>query len=212
MEEIIAQSDMHSDNQKAFGLPSRLIAKVFLFRLVYGGSAYSYAVDPAFKEVGFSERQWQKVIDAFYEKYKGWAAWHRRIMQEVTTTGRLVMPTGRVYKYERNSRGDWPRTTILNYPVQGLGADLLSLARVRLFSLWRERGLVGNLISTVHDSIVADVPSTEVDLGVRLIEQSVHEIPQNFEKVFGVKYNLPIFCETEVGMDYKNMEPYVCIS
>lgn len=32
MNEIINGLDAHSDNQKVFGLPSRLIAKVFLFR------------------------------------------------------------------------------------------------------------------------------------------------------------------------------------
>ena len=32
MEEIWSGMDQHSDNQKTFGLPSRLIAKVFVFR------------------------------------------------------------------------------------------------------------------------------------------------------------------------------------
>ena len=35
IEEIWSGFDLHTDNQKAFGLPSRLIAKVFLFRIKY---------------------------------------------------------------------------------------------------------------------------------------------------------------------------------
>ena len=48
IKEILGQIDQHKDNQKRFGLPSRLIAKTFVFRLIYGGGAYSYANDPNF--------------------------------------------------------------------------------------------------------------------------------------------------------------------
>ncbi len=70
-EEIWNNVDQHTDNQTRFGLPSRLIAKTFVFRLIYGGSAYSYANDPNFAEVSKSEKFWQGVIDEFYNKYKG---------------------------------------------------------------------------------------------------------------------------------------------
>jgi len=74
LKEIWDSVDQHSDNQKRFGLPSRLIAKTFVFRLIYGGSAYSYANDPNFKDIG-NERFWQGVIDQFYDKYKGLRDW-----------------------------------------------------------------------------------------------------------------------------------------
>jgi len=32
IQEILDGGDLHSDNQQKFGLPSRLIAKIFLFR------------------------------------------------------------------------------------------------------------------------------------------------------------------------------------
>lgn len=56
MKELIEGLDVHGSNQEAFGLPSRLIAKVFVFRLIYGGSAYSYAHDPDFMGVTVSLR------------------------------------------------------------------------------------------------------------------------------------------------------------
>jgi DNA polymerase I-like protein with 3'-5' exonuclease and polymerase domains len=52
IDEINNQVDQHADNQERFGLPSRLIAKTFVFRLIYGGSAFSYANDPNFKDIG----------------------------------------------------------------------------------------------------------------------------------------------------------------
>ncbi len=135
LDEIWASVDQHADNQERFGLPSRLIAKTFVFRLIYGGSSYSYANDPNFKDIG-NETFWQNVIDEFYKKYSGLKQWHDKIMEDAKRDRKLVMPTGRVYAYEpdiRFGRAEWPRTKILNYPVQGLGADLMAIARVSLF-------------------------------------------------------------------------------
>ena len=126
LEELWNNEDMHTKNQQAFKLPSRLIAKKFLFRLIYGGSAYAYAHDPEFKDASTSVKFWQSAIDAFYNKYQGWAAWHTKIVQTVIRTKQLVMPTGRIYTYqqyknERTGEMDWPKTQILNFPVNFSG-------------------------------------------------------------------------------------------
>jgi DNA polymerase I-like protein with 3'-5' exonuclease and polymerase domains len=120
LQEILDGVDSHADNQQRFGLPSRLIAKTYLFRLIYGGSAYSYANDPNFSSVSKSEKFWQRVIDETYSKYKGLAEWHKKLVQQVSQTGFIRTPFGREYHYKPDRRrGElvWPRTTILNYPV-----------------------------------------------------------------------------------------------
>src|SRR5512139_2325607 len=119
MQELTDGLDMHSLNQEAFGLPSRLIAKILIFRILYGGNEYSFANDPDFAAVSKSKDYWAKVIDKFYSKYKGLAQWHNQIIQQVTLTGQLVAPTGRVYKFEHTTKGDWPVTQIKNFIVQG---------------------------------------------------------------------------------------------
>ena len=157
IEEIWGQVDMHSDNQQRFNLPSRLIAKTFVFRLIYGGSAYSYANDPNFKDIG-NESFWQEVIDSFYSKYDGLKKWHDEIVFLAKRDKKLVMPTGRIYHYEPEIRGDrvvYPRTRILNYPVQGLGADLMAIARVSLRNRLKDKKDI-YLVNTVHDSIIID--------------------------------------------------------
>ncbi len=200
--EIWDNVDQHTDNQQRFGLPSRLIAKTFVFRLIYGGTAYSYANDPDFTTVSKSEKFWQKVIEEFYAKYVGLAKWHESLMQEATTTGMLRMPTGRIYHYSPTERrGDlvWPRTTILNYPVQGSGADIMCLARVSFARRFKATGIAGRLISTVHDSIVVDVEDKEVDRTCQLFHDVFRDIPQNFKHIFGHDFNLPARCEVEYG-------------
>lgn len=205
-QEIVDQVDQHSLNQKAFNLPTRLIAKTFVFRLMYGGSAYSYANDPDFISVSSSEKFWQKVIDAFYEKYQGLAQWHTSIVQQVTQTGQLVMPTGRIYQFQHDPKRGWPETTIKNYPVQGLGADLMSIARVSFRKRFKNAGLSGHLINTVHDSIVVDIPKDEVGECVKLFDSVFDDIPSNFSKLFNVEFNLPLRCECAVGHNMKQLE------
>lgn len=208
IEEIWKSVDQHADNQQRFGLPSRLIAKTFVFRLIYGGSAYSYANDPNFKDIG-GEDFWQGVINQFYDKYKGLAQWHKDIFDTAKRDRKLVMPTGRVYNYEpdlKYGKAQWPRTKILNYPVQGLGADLMAIARVSLKN--RIKGMEDIfLVNTVHDSIIIDFNHHKhdpVEL-VRLVDKCFNDVPLNFKKLFGVEFNLPMRVECEVGNDWGNM-------
>jgi len=211
--EIWDSVDQHSDNQERFGLPSRLIAKTFVFRLIYGGSAYSYANDPNFKDIGNSDF-WQHVIEEFYLKYPELYKWHQDIYTEAVRNGKLVMPTGREYYFEpeiqgfgSNAKMVHPRTKILNYPVQGLGADLMAIARVSLYNRLKENKNV-KFVNTVHDSIILDFDEKVCDTNelVKLVDKCFNDVPSNFERMFKVKFNLPMRVECQVGPDWKNME------
>jgi DNA polymerase I-like protein with 3'-5' exonuclease and polymerase domains len=205
-QEIIEGRDQHTDNQEKFKLPSRLIAKIFVFRLIYGGSAYAYANDPDFEIVRGSQQFWQDAIDAFYKKYPGWSQWHAEIYKTVVETGQLTMPTGRKFIYERNARGEWPRTEILNFPVQGTGADLVSIARTIAWRRIKDAGYIALPVSTVHDSIVYDAPEREAkDIG-RIILESIQATPKRFSELFDVNFDLPLTGEVEIGYNYKDMQ------
>ena len=217
MQEIWDGVDQHADNQDRFGLPSRLIAKTFVFRLIYGGSAYSYAHDPNFRDIG-NEVFWQKIIDKFYKKYEGLQKWHDLILFKAKKAGRLVMPTGRTYYYEPEIKHDkayWPRTKILNYPVQGLGADLMAIARVSLRNrlqnmsplFYKEYEGI-KLVNTIHDSIILDFDTKVWDNSsiVNLVDNCFSDIPKNFKKLFGYPFNLPMRVECQIGPSWGEME------
>tara|TARA_R110002124_G_scaffold1083_3_gene5677 strand:+ start:610 stop:1320 length:711 start_codon:yes stop_codon:yes gene_type:complete len=208
-QEIWDEIDQHTDNQNRFGLPSRLIAKTFVFRLIYGGSAYSYANDPNFKDIG-NEMFWQNVIDQFYRKYTGLKDWHDQLMFQVKQTNKLIMPTGRTYKYlpETNSMGNikYPRTRILNYPVQGLGADLMTIARISLYNKIAKMDGV-KLINTVHDSIMLDFDPKVCYTNsiVQIVKESFENVPANFKHLFGKEFNLPMRVDIQVGNTWGNL-------
>lgn len=200
MKEIWDEVDIHSRNQETLNLPERVIAKIFVFRLIYGGTAFAYANDPEFNWISRDHRYWQRIIDDFYNKYQTLGLWHNKIVEDVQRISRWISPTGRTYIYSplQSKYGDfkWPRTTILNYPVQGLGADLMSIARVSAKRRLKDRVL---FVATVHDSIVVDSPNKIVYDVCDVLENVFVDIPKNFKAVFGQEFNLPMKSEVMYG-------------
>jgi DNA polymerase I len=212
IQELFDQADMHSDNQQKFGLPSRLLAKIFLFRLIFGGTAPSYAHDPDFTDVSCDTKFWQGVIDNFYLKYGGVNRWHNALMVEAMDTGKITLPTGLFFPFKPylNKRLEpvWPRTKILNYPVQGLGAQLMVIARVLMRREMQRLGLQGVIICTVHDSILIDCPDDEVEGICKLFHKVWSRIPEVFYKMYDVEYNLPCLVEVKYGPNWGDMKDY----
>lgn len=207
IQEIRDGADLHTDNQNRFGLPSRLIAKIFNFRLLYGGSAYSYANDPEFMSISKSDKYWQEVIDAYYDKYRGIKEWHKKLVKEAVEKGRIISPTGREYRFEKYN-GNIKDTQVKNYIVQGTGADLMALARVSFYNRIKKLGLKECLlVNTVHDSIVVDINPKVCDN--KVVARTMHEVfddlPKNFEKLFLTPFNVPMECEVLQGEDWENM-------
>jgi len=90
---------------------------------------------------------------------------------------------------------------------QGTGADIMMLARLSFARRLKASGLPVILISTVHDSIVVDVPDEElIQPIVNMFHQVFDDIPRNIKKVFNVDWNVPMGCECKMGMDMKNMK------
>lgn len=215
MQELLDGVDIHGRNQAMLGLPEgkkgRLVAKIFVFRLMYGGGAWGYANDPEFSWISAKKEFWQEKIDAFYFKYKGFARWHNEIVSKAPREGHLIMPTGRIYYFPlfRNKYDELevPERSIKNYPVQGLGADVMAVARVSFYKRWKACGDIdGVIVNTVHDSIVCDVNKKEVERVAGLFNGVFKDLPDNFGRVFGRKFNLPLHCEVLAGSNMTDMK------
>lgn len=194
--------DIHTKNQNDLGLASRLVSKIFLFRCIYRGPAFAYANDPLFSTVSKSDKFWQKIIEKFFDKYQGLNRKHIQLIQEATTTGKNVSPFGRVHEHTPRRNGYYA-PDICNHINQGCGADVMAVARVSCYNRWKSSGLSGKLISTVHDSIVADVPDNEVEQAAKLFHEVFRDLPKNISKVYGVDWNLPLVCEVKAGPNQK---------
>lgn len=200
--------NIHSVNQEAFGLPSRLIAKVLKFRLIYGGSEYGFVQDPDFTVCSTSLKYWKKVIEKYYAKYYGIKNWHDEIIREVGQTGKLVMFTGREYEWDLRKFGSFkiPEPQVKNYPVQGFGADIMSIIRVSFARRFYAAGIRGVIINTVHDSIVVDVVDADVKKTVTILNDVFKDAAKNISKIFDCNFDLEVRCEIEVGMNQGEMK------
>lgn len=208
IQEVLEKQDAHSLNEKAFDLPSRLIAKIYLFRTIYRGSGWSFAHDPAFMHVSSDPKFWDGIGEKFYKKYHGINTCHNVWADTVSRGDPIVGPLGREwYLSNRDKHGQFyiPWTTLTNYPVQGTGADIMTLARVSFARRLKATGWPVIMVSTVHDSIVVDAPDEYVERVANLMYQVFDDIPKNIERLFGIHWNVPMDCEVKIGLNMKDM-------
>lgn len=209
MQEVINKFDSHADNQAKFKLPDRVTAKRFIFKLLYGATDYGFFTDPDFIDVGFSQEKWAEVIEKFYEKYKGIAAWHKQIIQEAQRYKRLEIPSGRYYPFEpevKYGKIKWPITKIKNYPIQGFGADLVMLARIE--SKKRLKALPVDFVSTIHDSIVIDCEEQYLEEVANALLSSIQKVPQLCKEAFNYDFSLPLTAEVQYGNNKRDMQEF----
>jgi DNA polymerase I-like protein with 3'-5' exonuclease and polymerase domains len=120
-----------------------------------------------------------------------------------------VAPTGRAYTFPRAdvAHREWFwRPKILNYPVQGLGADLVAIGRVTMWKRLRRDQIPVLFQSTVHDSIDIDCEACYNSRVVEIVKQSIIDIPTNFYRLFGVEFDLPLNSEVSVGPNLKDQQ------
>lgn len=210
IKEVLEKQDAHSLNQVAFDLPSRLIAKIYLFRTIFRGSGYSFSIDPAFMHVSTSPKYWDAVGEKFFSKYNGIDRCHNQWAENVVAGKPLVGPLGREWflPMRRNYRGEMaiPWTTLTNYPVQGTGADVMAVARVDLAKRLKALGWPVLLVCTVHDSIIIDGPDEYVDGVSELMYQVFDDLIPNIKEIFGYTWTVPMACEVKVGPNFKDMK------
>jgi DNA polymerase-1 len=208
--EIANKLDTHSINQEVFNLPSRLIAKIYLFRTIYRGTGYAFAMDPEFRHVSADPEFWENVNRKFYAKYRGLDRKHKEWAERVITGQDLIGVTGRRWPIRMgvDSKGNpkVPWTTLTNYPIQGTSADIMAVARISLRNRMSRSHPEARLISSVHDSIVVDAP--KLDGIPEMMHNVFQDLPKNFEKIFKYKMNVPYACEVKVGDNLTEMEKY----
>lgn len=208
-------NDIHRRNEIAFKLPERRVAKFFLFRCIYRGPAFAYANDPDFTHVSKSEKFWQGVIDRFFEKYSGLNQKHIEYINSATTTGRITTPFGRVHEFTPRilSGGGhkWNESDICNWPNQGCGADVMAVARILFARKFHNSGYTGKLVSTVHDSLVADIPDRIVHPVTQMMHDTFKELPAAISRVYNVKWDLPMLCEVKAGPNMLDMDEVIVL-
>jgi hypothetical protein len=111
------------------------------------GISYDMTAKGLAPRLKIDEAEAQKLIDTFYDTYPDYAEWKSATISEYETEDELRLPDGwRMYGDNDNIR------SVGNFPVQGFGAVVMRKA----VAIAQDAGL--DVIYTLHDSIVAEIP------------------------------------------------------
>ena len=159
-------------------------AKEETFKPLYGGR---YGTE--------AQMKWYK---GFRELYSGIADAQQNWIDEVLDKKYLITEWGMRYYwpdthmdrsgYVKNS------TSICNYPVQAFAtAEIIPIALAAFWHRLRNSNLSMFIVNTVHDSIIVELPESEVESFHELAQQClIEDIYPYLEKVYDVKLTVPL--------------------
>ena len=199
IKEVIEGFDVHqytADIIANAGQPiSRQAAKEHTFAPLYGASGYGRT--PAEAEY----------YSHFLEKYRGIAAWHRRLATEALTERKITTPSGRQFSFPDVSRRKDGTVThftkIKNYPVQSFAtADIVPVSMLMMEKVMNERSLKSCIVNTVHDSMVVDVHPDEQQAMVDVVVEVESKLVSTVNKLWDIDFNLPLSLEAKMGNNW----------
>jgi DNA polymerase I len=210
MREIMEGVDYHLDNALRFfgDAKFRTDAKIFGFRLLYGGSAYGMYMDSSMPR--FPLKRWEQIVREYLEKYVGIALWQTRNIAAVTRNGGwLKSPSGRILTFQKEGYKGYSERKIKNYPVQSFAtADVMPLAMVVIHKRMKRDGFRSKMICQVHDSIVFDMFKEEVADLAKLCVSSFEDLPELMGRFWGIDFNVPLTGDFETGPDYGTLAKF----
>ena len=128
--------------------------------------AIAYAIEPwgLSQRVGISRPEAKKVIEDYYNTYKG----VRRYMEEIPVRARehgyvrsiygRIRPLPGISDRNANIRKAAEREAI-NMPIQGTASDIVKLAMLRVDEEFKRAGLDAQLLMQVHDELLVETPA-----------------------------------------------------
>ncbi len=197
MDEIATGFDVHSYTAKvitdAGQETSRQEAKAHTFAPLFGATGY-----------GRSKAE-QAYYTHFVEKYKGIAAWHKKLGSEALRFNKITNVSGRQYAFpdvQRRSNGMPSHFTMIkNYPVQGFATG--DVVPVVLNEMHRRLGSMQScLVNTVHDSTVVDIHPDEKDQVLDIVNDLNTGLNDLVQKVYNIEMNVPLLLEAAIGPNW----------
>ena len=149
----------------------RRVAKMMNFGVIYGLSAHGLS-----QRSGMERRDAQSFIDAYFGRFERVAQWIEETKESTHERGYAETLMGRRrYLPEINSRNFQRRNAAermaVNMPVQGTAADVMKRAMIDIDEALRQQELRSRMLLQVHDELIFETPSEEVDELALLLHQ-----------------------------------------
>lgn len=151
-------------------------AKVANFGIIYGISPFGLA-----QRMDIPRGEARAFIEAYFASYPGVKAYMDRVVAEARERGYVETLFGRKrYLPDINSKNAVARglaeRNAINAPIQGGAADIIKLAMIAVSRRFAAEGLHSKMVLQVHDELVFDVTSDELEAVMTLVKQEMEGV------------------------------------
>jgi DNA polymerase-1 len=167
--------------------------------------AIAYSIDPRglSQRVGISRQEAKKVIEDYYNTYKG----VRRYMEEVPLRARehgyvrsiygRIRPLAGITDRNANIRKAAEREAI-NMPIQGTASDIVKIAMLHVDEEFKRAGVAARMLMQVHDELLVEVPDREVGEVTEILKREMES---------AVSLDVPLVADVGVGDNWMDAKP-----
>jgi len=168
-------------------------AKVFNFGVLYGLTGFGLS-----QREGIPREEAQRFIDTYFERYPRVKEWREQTIAETRAKGYAETMMGRRrYIPEINANNPMVRAAAeriaVNMPAQGTASDIIKVAMNRIDAELSERGLRSKMLLQVHDELIFEGPSAEMDA---LREMVLRIMPASLD------LDVPLKVDVKVGKNW----------
>jgi len=175
----------------------RRLAKIVNFAIAYAVEAFGLS-----QRVGLTRSEAKKVIEDYYETYKG----VKKFMDETPEMAREKGFVTSIYGRRRyfpsiNDRNFNVRTRAereaINMPLQGTASDIVKLAMLKVDEALQREGLKTQMIMQVHDELLFEAPEAEVEKASEIIKKAMES---------AVELDVPLTVEVGAGDNWMSVK------
>jgi DNA polymerase-1 len=177
--------DIHAlTASQVFGIPinelppdRRRAAKAINFGIIYGISGFGLS-----KQIGISPGEANEFIKQYLNRFHELRDWMESTKDFARAHGYVETMFGRrihingIRDKMQVRRGGAERAAI-NAPLQGTAADIMKRAMINMGPALTEAKLGARLLLQVHDELVFEVPTKELDATAALVKQVMQDAP-----------------------------------
>jgi DNA polymerase-1 len=174
----------------------RRVGKMLNYGVIYGMTGYRLAL-----EAGIERKEATRFVRRHGEQYPAVRAYFERTLREAEEKGYVQTPMGRRrYLPDLGSRNrqrrEAARRAAENMPNQGMVAEIIKLAMIRVHARLQEEGMASRILLQVHDELLLEVPEGELAEAAGLVAREMKN---------AVELSVPLEVEVKRGRSWGEM-------
>lgn len=175
----------------------RRLAKTLNFGIIYGMGPRAFS-----QESKMSLEKSKQFIKEYFRDFPEVKIWQNKVVAYVKTNGYIANINGR-RRWFTNAQPHTIERAAINMPIQSLGADIMKLGMIQVFSFLKKKGWLGNkarLILSIHDELLLEISDD-------MLNSIVPSVKTILERDI-CPLSVPLIVDVKQGTRWGNMKTY----